>query len=140
MGTIIPPPPDPPKSAIGVPCPSCFGDSKTFGMIDTPELVRVSISGVRKAADWVSGDGVAMNDNYILTQVADEPCIWLYQDAAIQVVLSLDHLGSFLYSWGPGTHPYFEGSLSELCQLEFINDITVGFTGGTGIVVLGNTS
>lgn len=136
-----PPPPGPiPPDLDPVPagdaCSLCWGNSKPFGVGDTPESVVVVIQDIEKGSTWMPADGEPPDGIFILTQIGGTPCGYALFDADFSMFFNFgpvaagfsifdDTFTIFIFS-GPG----------PICNTFFENTLTDPFVGGTATIFI----
>lgn len=139
MGTKIPRIIVPGEVPAGVACSNCWGIGKTFGNVDTPSEIIMTVSGVNKGPDWVPFQGEPPNTVMTLEQVAGTPCRYdgsdgtnfgtVIFDAGETVVIAL----SFRQQGG------FINENADLCALSITGNTSDYFTGGSVVLQLPDT-
>jgi len=88
MGTI--PTPD---YTEGDQCSRCWGVGKEFGDNQTPERILAIVSGITKCPGQLTN---IFNGNWILNQHGDNPCVFSYGDAVLDIYFQFSE---FAGSW-----------------------------------------
>lgn len=137
MGTIIPPPYEPPPVAAGVACALCWGIGRPLGPGSTPQFIFVQLSGINKGPDWFAALGEPMSGDFELEQVAGFPCDYILVVGPNTIRVSFRSPKTDVLVEAGGSIDMLNGDSDDLCGLFVLNTTSGFFIGGSCLIYLG---
>ena len=131
MGTIIPPPYEPPPVAAGSACPRCWGSGKPFGDDGPPVTLPIMFSGVNKGPNWIAGDGEPIEGVFDLPQDPFDGCNFGGIFPQFSMIVNFTTTETIVLAYSNLGPIAFDGTESDICQEHVRNDNDDKFTGGT---------
>ena len=135
MGTPIPRLITPDPVAAGDDCTTCWGAGKTFGDIDTPESISITLSGINKTDLWVEGNPEPPNGEHLLDQTV-EPCYYFFISGEFGFQVQFQSDDTFVQVEAFGIGDVFIGFAGDICQTTVMNEVDTKYTGGSCVITI----
>lgn len=136
MGTPIGDPSVPGTADAGASCSNCWGSGKPFGDGDTPDKIKISLSGINKGPNWTSLYGDPLEGEFELEQVGVLPCTFSLLDPPIGIKVEFKASETEVFVENLGISIYFSAVSATACDTFMLNEENDIFTGGSALLLI----